>query len=38
MAEKVKRLLSAYYEAKFNGEKKRAAHIQKILFDLGVIV
>ena len=36
--DKVNRLLSAYYEAKHNGEKKRAKIIYKMLWNMGVIV
>ena len=38
MMKKVTRLLNAYYEAKRNGEKRRAAIIYKMLYDLGVIL
>ena len=38
MAEYVRRLIAAYYEAKHNGEKKRAAHIYKLLWKVGVIL
>lgn len=38
MMQKVNRLLTAYYEAKRNGEKRRAAIIYKMLYDLGVIL
>ena len=36
--EKLNRLIKAYYEAKRNGEKRRAARIYKMLWDLGVIL
>lgn len=35
---KINRLLSAYYEALRQGEKRRAAIIYKMLWDLGVVV
>lgn len=38
MLNKVNRLLSAYYDAIRNGEKRRAAIIYRMLWDLGVIV
>ena len=36
--EKVTRLIKMYYEAKHNGEKRRAAVIYKKLYRLGVIL
>lgn len=38
MMKKITRLIAAYYDARRNGEKKRAARIYKMLWDLGVIL
>lgn len=35
---KINRLIAAYYDARKNGEKRRAAIIYKKLWDLGVIL
>lgn len=38
MPVKVTRLINAYYEAKRNGEKRRAAIIWRMLWEVGVIL
>ena len=38
MLKKVNRLMAAYYEAKRQGEKRRAAKLYKMLWELGVIL
>lgn len=38
MLKKINRLMAAYYDAKRQGEKRRAAVIYKKLYKLGVIL